>query len=138
MQHADFGHVSMQFTARDQGLAVTMRSADPGFAPAAAAAASSGSASAGDSQTGTGHGNAHGYPSDQPSATLPSQTGSARSSSPSDLAARSDPAHQNAGHSANQNTGQDARQQPSRPSQANPTSAAQSVSDADDDFGIFA
>jgi len=39
LNHADFGRISLQITPRDAGLAVTMRSADPGFAPAAAAAA---------------------------------------------------------------------------------------------------
>jgi len=42
LSHGDFGRVSLQFTPRDQGLAVTMHSADPGFAPAVAAAASTG------------------------------------------------------------------------------------------------
>ncbi|WP_353226615.1 hypothetical protein [Novosphingobium sp.] len=40
MHHADFGRVSLHFSPREQGLAVTLHSADPGFAPAAAAAAS--------------------------------------------------------------------------------------------------
>ena len=42
LSHGDFGRVSLQFTPRDQGLAVTMHSADPGFAPAVTAAASTG------------------------------------------------------------------------------------------------
>ena len=39
LNHADFGRISLQITPREAGLAVTMRSVDPGFAPAVAAAA---------------------------------------------------------------------------------------------------
>jgi hypothetical protein len=50
LSHADFGRVTLHFTPREQGLAVTMRSADPGFAPAVAAAtATPGGAEAGSS-----------------------------------------------------------------------------------------
>lgn len=87
LSHADFGRVSLQFTQRDEGLSVTMRSADPGFAPAVAAATAAspggnaghhGDAQTGQQQpdtpsqsatpqnTGTGSGSAHTAQGDQP------------------------------------------------------------------------
>ncbi|MDF8334285.1 hypothetical protein [Novosphingobium cyanobacteriorum] len=38
LTHGEFGKVSLRFNQRDDGLSVTMASADPGFAPAVAAA----------------------------------------------------------------------------------------------------
>ena len=124
LQHADFGRVSMQFSARDEGLAVTMRSADPGFAPAVAAASASASGantgSGGNHNPDTGRGNQ----ADQPAAQTPSQGNS--SSSSSDQATRGDSARQSAG----QNSGQ--------PRMANPSPTARVGSDAADTAGIFA
>gem|GEM_PF-1287133 len=141
MQHADFGRVSMQFTARDQGLAVTMRSADPGFAPAvAAAAATTSSAGAGDAQTNTSHGQdtAHANPSDQPAADTPRQTsGATQPHAGSDQTARHG-AGQNAGQNAGQRESQSGGQPRNQPRQANPASMPQSGSDAADTAAIFA
>jgi Meckel syndrome type 1 protein len=42
LTHGEFGKVSLRFNHRDDGLSVTMASADPGFAPAVAAARDAG------------------------------------------------------------------------------------------------
>lgn len=60
VQHQDFGRVSLQFSAHDQGLTVNLRSADPGFAPAAVAAVQ---ATAPASSSGSTHDQTHRDPS---------------------------------------------------------------------------
>ncbi|WP_428333090.1 hypothetical protein [Novosphingobium sp.] len=138
MQHADFGPVSMQFTARDQGLAVTMRSADPGFAPAAAAAAAATSSSAGtnNSQSDTGHNHAN-TPDPSPT-TAPAQTaGTPHANTHAEQSARHNSSL--ADNQSGQQSGQQPRNQPrTQPAQANPAAAAQSGDDATDNSAIFA
>jgi len=135
MQHADFGPVSMQFTARDQGLAVTMRSADPGFAPAVAAAAASSSSNASDSQSDTSHGQNHANAPDPAVITTPGQTTTAsHATTHSDQTARNDTARHNSGQTDTQ-TGNQPRSQPRR---ANPAATPQPRSDDTDDSAIFA
>jgi hypothetical protein len=115
LSHSDFGRVSMQFTPHEQGLSVTMRSADPGFAPAvAAAAASSGSGDAG--------GNARSH-TDQPAPQAPGTDTLARGS----------------GSGAEQNQRGDTAHQGARQGQTGkPATANRGGSDADDTTGIFA
>lgn len=63
LSHSEFGKVSLSFNHRDDGLSVTMTSADPAFAPAVAAASETGTGTMnsdtprGDAQT-TARGNA--------------------------------------------------------------------------------
>jgi hypothetical protein len=110
LSHGDFGRVSLQFTPREEGLSVTMRSADPGFAPAAAAAAATG----GNSDPGNHHTGQQAQPS--PSQQSPAQN----NGSGSGQAPQGDTARQNA------------RQRLAR----NPSPGA--ASDAADDSDIFA
>lgn len=92
LSHGDFGRVSLQFTPRDQGLAVTMHSADPGFAPAVAAAASS--------STGTGSGNHH---TGQPAPDTPNPEGPTANSG-GDQGAGQGKGQPSRGNTARQNT----------------------------------
>ena len=71
MQHGDFGRVSLSFSTRDDGLSVTMASADPGFAPAVAAAADSHAANR---QSGAHQDNSQNGGQSPPSQSPPSQS----------------------------------------------------------------
>lgn len=61
--HTDFGQVSLRFQYDDGGLTVSMKSADPGFIPAAqAAAAASQSPGSGENSSGSPRHDPHGQP----------------------------------------------------------------------------
>ena len=120
LSHGDFGRVSLQITPRDQGLTVTMHSADPGFAPAVAAAAStSGGSDAGNHRSGQ-----------QPTDTANTDTAS------QNTASQNNPAPNNStGGGFGQAPRGDTARQPNRPSLPG---QPHGNSDAADDTGIFA
>jgi hypothetical protein len=130
MQHQDFGRVSMQFSARDEGLSVTMNSADPGFAPAVVAATGSSGASSGANGAGAGNTNSGGNQPDQSASSTGSQGSTANQGSS---------ASSNSGSGSEQAaSGGSNRQAAAQARLANPSPTARSGSDATDTSGIFA
>ena len=119
LTHADFGRVGLQFSPRDDGLAVTLHSTDPGFAPAVAAATASATAPA-------SAGNHQG-----------SQTGQQPAATPqSEFAARGNGGTLH-GSPDNAPRGDSRRQDTAPPRRGSPGAAATSP-DATDPTGIFA
>jgi Meckel syndrome type 1 protein len=119
LSHTDFGRVGLQFSARADGLSVTMHSNDPGFAPAVVAAAAP--------SAGSSAGNHSGNPSGQQPGYTPTQDTQARNTG-------ADPQ----GGTGNGQRGDTPQHGPSPTLAVNRSSGTATASDATDTSGIFA